>query len=291
MRILGWARAFARRLAQQRLPRHAANASFFLLISAFPMISLLVSLLRVLPLDADAMLEISGRVLPPAAESLVEYLIRDLYAGEGAVTLSAAVALWAASRGVLALLEGVNAAYETDDNRSWLRRRLLCVLYTVGVLFALVLTLVLHVFGRWVQRLLTQALPVLDGLMTWLIPLRGLIVLLILVLLFTWMYTVFPRRRMRFLRQLPGAAAAAAGWVGFSSAFSYYVDHYSNMSVLYGSLTTVVVTMLWLYFCMNIVFFGAALNQSLEWSGCWLRREQRREPAAARTAGSETKRA
>ena len=262
-------RAFAKQFSQLQLTVHAANASFFLLISAFPAVMLLVTLLKFLPLEPSDILGITKGILPPITLELAEYLIRDLYASNtiSALSLSAIVALWSASRGVLALLRGVNAAYSTVDNRSWLRRRVLCVFYTLGLLIAIILTLALHAFGRYLLTMLGEAVPVMDGIIETLIPLRSLIVLAVLVVFFALIYFVFPHRPMKFLPQMPGAVLAAAGWIGFSSAYSLYLEHFGGRSGLYGSLTAVVVTMLWLYFSMCIVFFGAALNALLERHG------------------------
>ena len=107
----------------------------------------------------------------------------------------------------------------------------------------------------------------MGGIIETLIPLRSLIVLAVLVVFFALIYFVFPHRPMKFFPQLPGAILAAAGWIGFSSAYSLYLEHFCGRSGLYGSLTAVVVTMLWLYFSMCIVFFGAALNALLERHG------------------------
>jgi len=60
--------------------------------------------------------------------------------------------------------------------------------------------------------------------------------------------------------EFPGAIISAAGWVGFSALYSFYITHFANYSYLYGSLTAIVLLMLWLYFCMNILFFGAEVN-------------------------------
>ena len=254
--------AFVRETSRQQLTVHAANASFFLLISAFPGAMLLMTLLKFLPLDVRDMLIITQGLLPAKTQDLAAYLIEDLYSSSTvtALSLSAVVALWSASRGVLALLKGINAAYVTVDTRSWLRRRLLCVGYTLALLGALVLTLALHSFGRFLLTHLAALAPGLGGVISFLLPLRSLIVLAVLVLFFMLIYFVFPHRPMKFWPQLPGAILAAVGWMGFSSGYSLYIERFGLGSGLYGSLTAVVVTMLWLYFCMCIVFFGAALN-------------------------------
>ena len=93
----------------------------------------------------------------------------------------------------------------------------------------------------------------------------------LLTVFFAALYLFLPNRRERFLYVLPGALAAAAAWLGFSAAFSAYVNHSNHYSALYGSLSTILLTMIWLYVCLSILFYGAYLNQLL--SRVWKRRE------------------
>jgi membrane protein len=88
----------------------------------------------------------------------------------------------------------------------------------------------------------------------------GLIILLVFFLI---IYVVIPNRKTKVMNELPGAMVCAGGWMGFSYAFSYYIDH-SNYSSMYGSLTTIVLFMLWMYFCMYILFIGAEINLMFE---------------------------
>ena len=82
----------------------------------------------------------------------------------------------------------------------------------------------------------------------------------LLTLLFWAILCVFPNRRIPLLRALPGAAGASLGWLGFSSLFSVYVQHFGSYSVFYGSLAGIAMAMLWLYVCMSILFYGGVLN-------------------------------
>ena len=268
--MISWLRRVCiqvKHLLELNLQLYASNASFFLLISAFPAAMLLVTLLRFLPLEAADMLETSRLLLPSATQELAAYLIEDLYSGDtvAVISVTAVTALWSASRGVLALLGGINAAYGVQETRSWLHRRLICLVYTMGLLLFLVATLALLAFGQYIQQLLERVLTAQAAeIVMLLMPLRTVIMAVCLIIFFAVIYVVFPnRRRLRFWQQLPGAVLAAGGWVGFSTAYSFYLERFGGNSYLYGSLTAVVVTMLWLYFCVCIVFFGAALNADL----------------------------
>ena len=83
------------------------------------------------------------------------------------------------------------------------------------------------------------------------------------MLFFVFIYTILPNTRLSFWRQIPGAAFTTFGWMIFSYVYSLYIDHVANFSYIYGSLTALILLMLWLYICMNIVLLGAVLNKLL----------------------------
>ena len=137
----------ARRVAAMQIPVYAGNASFFLLLSVFPVVSLLLSLLPYTPLTLDHLLAFCEEFAPDWTLRALEFFVRTLYASSSAaiISASAVLTLWSASKGMLSLLYGLDAVAEVRETRGYVQRRLLCVLYTVGMLLALLLTLVMCV--------------------------------------------------------------------------------------------------------------------------------------------------
>ena len=84
----------------------------------------------------------------------------------------------------------------------------------------------------------------------------------ILILLFAGIYAYVPDRKQRFKEQIPGAVFSAVGWSILSWGISMYL-YYGNPYGIYGSLSVIIVVLLWMYFCMYIVLAGAYLNQYL----------------------------
>ena len=241
---------------------YAANASFFILLSIFPGMMLLLGILQYTSLTSEELLRGLNGFLPGELSPLLDYMIRELFARRDGtlLSLSAVTALWSASRGVYSLLRGMNRVYQVRETRSWLLLRLRCALYTVLLLVALVASLSLQLLGERTVEYLKQRNAMF--------PLRCLehrywIVLPFLCLLFSLLYLAFPNKRQRLVRVLPGAIFSALGWVLFSGLFSLYVERYGNYAATYGSLTVIALTMLWLYACLCILFFGGLLNQLL----------------------------
>ena len=250
------------RVRAMQIPVYAGNASFFLLLSLFPILSLLLSLLPYTPLTVQTLLVFCEELVPAWMQAALEYLIRTIYASSSAaiVSLSAVLTLWSASKGMLSLLYGLNAVAEVRETRSYVRRRLLCMLYTVGMLLALLLTLGLYAGGQALLAALIERGFSPAGVLEPVLRHLHLYSLALLTALFSAVFLALPNRRQRFFRVLPGAAAAAGAWVIFSEGYSFYVNHIAKASALYGSLSVLLLMLLWLYACISILFYGALFN-------------------------------
>ncbi len=265
--------SLARRIGSYQVPVYAGNATFFIVLAVFPALMLILSLLQFTPYTASDFTALLEEVLPDVLEPLIVYITDEMLSlNAGAViSITAITALWSASRGVLGVINGLNAIYGAAETRSYLFKRLLALIYMVMLIFAILLTLILYVFGQRIQSMITAKLPALTGLTIFLMQFKYVVILGYLTLLFTLIFKVFPNQHTKFMYCVPGALLAALGWLGFSALFSIYVDHFSNYSRIYGSLTTIILTMLWLYFCMCILFFGGVINQYLARTNASLR--------------------
>ena len=243
-------------IASLRIPVYAAHAGYFVILAAFPTLVLLLGLLRYTGLQVQTLTGLLEGFLPQALMPAARKLIRSAYENtSGAVlSLSAVTGLWSAGRGIYGLLTGLNGVYGVTENRGWFRTRLLCGLYALGFLLVLVATLVLHVFG------VALFPPGTGGALH---RLRFFILLGLQTALFAGIFTVLPNRKNRFRDSLPGAFLASSGWLVFSDLYSFYVEHFAAYANVFGSVYGVALSMLWLYFCICILFYGGALNRYL----------------------------
>lgn len=254
-----------RRVSGRKVSLHAASASFFLVLAAFPALLLLLGLLRYTPLEVERLGEMLAGFLPEALAEGAEELILLTYDNTSGITLGLSVVttLWSAGRGLYGMITGLNAVYEVAEDRGYFHVRFLSVIYTFAFLLVLLLTLMLHVFGIKLLTLLKDySHPVFRFLME-AVDLRFFLLLFLQTMMFTVMYMVLPNQKNRFWDALPGALLASSGWLVFSDLYSVYVAHFAHLSNVYGSVYAVALSMLWLYFCMAIVFYGGALNHLL----------------------------
>lgn len=263
--LFGKVYSLARRVQTMSIGLHAANAGYFIVLSVFPALVLLLSLLRYTSLDAGDLLSALDGAIPEALLPAAEKLIISTYAytSSAVVSVSAVSALWSASRGIYGLLLGLNAIYGVQENRGYFYTRSISVLYTFLFLVVLLLTLLLNVFGESILQMLPPAKGAFWEFLSEIVDLRFLLMLLLQTGLFTAMFMALPNRKNSFSDSFPGAIFASAGWLLFSNLFSVYVDHFSGYATIYGSVYAVALSMLWLYVCLWLLFGGGALNKLL----------------------------
>ena len=252
-------------LNRMHIPQLAANTGYFIVLSVFPALLLVLSALSYTGLTVENLLEMLEGVLPQALMGTARQLILSVYKNaSGAVAgVSALTAIWSSSRGVYGLLTGLNAIYGVSEDRGYLYTRFISVLYTFALEAVILLTLVLHVFGNSLLKFIRSLnLPAMTVLMD-ILDLRFVFLLLVQSLLFTLMFMILPNRRNRFWESLPGGLLASIGWLLFSNLYSAYVTHFPSYANIYGSVYAIAISMLWLYCCLEIIFFGGALNQLL----------------------------
>ena len=253
---------YSRRLRGMEIPTHASHACYFMVLSVFPALTLVLSLLRYTPLEASDLMALAQGYLPDALEPYIWNLIAGTYENTSrmVVSLSAVVTLWSASRGIYGLMSGLNGVYGREEGRGWLRTRLMCAVYTVLFVMILILTLVLHVFGSTISDWIHAAGDPRFVRWTDLIDLSFFLLVAAQTLLFCAMFMFLPGGGNGFRESLPGALFGSLGWTVFSALFSVYVENFSSYTNIYGSVYALVLAMLWLYMCVSILFYGGALN-------------------------------
>ena len=245
-----------REFSFQQIAVYAGNAAFFLLLSVLPLATLILALIQFLPIDVSDLISAAETFLPQTALPVFEYIF-EVKNPLAVFSISAITAIWSASRGTYGIVLGLNRAYGLRETRSYVFVRMSCILDTLLLIAAILASLLLYVFGK----------PLFSFLLDWehsvfLDPIfRFLLATVVLILLFCLLYRALPNHHVKFRAVLPGAVFAGIGWMIYSALYSFYVNNFSGVSKLYGSLSTVAITMLWLYVCMGILFLGGVLNR------------------------------
>lgn len=272
-----WQRAKALTLAVlgpflgRNMPVFAGCATLFLLTASFPLLIGVLVVVNHLPgYSIDNVAELLFQFLPhvPEIQDTILGVLDSLNAQSTTFVASFAfiTTLFSASSGMAAIQKGLQRL--TPGARFTLYDRLLAVVYTIvfqGLLLAVLLLQGLRSIFKPLRALLVEN-PAWDALLDWLgrwISFSDLLAVPVLFVLILLMYTFMPGGKRPLRPQVPGTVFTTAGWVVFSRAFSFYIVHFWRLSYIYGSLTAIVLMILWLDIIINLFFLGAALNAAL----------------------------
>lgn len=263
--VLRLTRAFVKKINSDGISALSAHAAFFVIISFFPFVMFLLTLLSYFPFFTETLPAVNLDLLPGAVSALVIQAFTELSdrANGTILSITVIIAIWSASRGVLSVMRGLNSIHNIRETRNYFITRFMATLYTVVFAALLLVMMLIFVFGNQLTLWLLERFPVLGDFALLIISLRTAVGIAVLIFFFLIIFISLPNRKTSILRELPGAVLTAAGWVGFSFLFSFYVDNLSNYTAIYGSLTAIVLCMLWLYACMYILFIGAEVNSIL----------------------------
>ncbi|MCF2667305.1 YihY/virulence factor BrkB family protein [Faecalicatena contorta] len=240
---------------------YAAQTSYFFMLCMIPIILLLLTMVQYTPVTKADVMTAVIQVFPSSVDSLITSIVNQVYnQSTGVIPITIVVALWSAGKGVLAMTSGLNCVYKCNETRNYVFLRIRATIYTVMFIIVIIFLLVLSVFGNTLNLFIAEHIPIMLGVAEKLLETRIIITPIVLVAFSLMIYKFLPNRRDKFRYQLPGAMFSAVGWMIISWIFSVYLDVFKGFSSMYGSLTTIVLIMLWMYFCMYCILLGGELN-------------------------------
>ena len=259
--LYGIIRDFSRQLAKDNVSVYASGTAFFFFLSLMPTLIIVCSLLPLTSLTEKNLLIAAVKVMPDFLDSLTVLMIKQMYEQSAEILpFAIIIMLWSSSKGMLGLMYGLNVVNEVSETRNYFLLRLEAMFYMVITVAALLISLALSVFGKSIVNSIYASFPDIGVLFYLFMRFRFLFVWILLTVVFTITYTYVPNKRLKMRFQIPGAVFTAVGWSLFSFVFSVYVKKFRGMST-YGSLSTVIIMMFWLYCCLYILLIGANLNR------------------------------
>lgn len=243
---------------------YAAQSAYFIILSFFPMILMLLSLIQYTSIGKADIYQLIVSFVPIGFQSFFIGIVDEIYSNTIAtISLSAVVTVWSAGKSFMALNKGMNSIYQVQKKPNYLLLRIRGAVFSMIFVVLLVISLLLIVFGYSIHEIVTKYFPFLSIFTRILLSFRMVLMLCTFILFFAFLYKYLPNRKATFIEQLPGAIFASLGWYLFSYGFSIYVKYRENAFNMYGSLTTLILLMFWLYFVMYIMLIGAEINQWL----------------------------
>jgi len=251
-----------------------AQLSYFLFLSLFPFLIVLLNILSYTPLISQDLIFNNIQFLPVEIKNIIGGFIEDLTlnSSQGLLSIAALAGIWSASTGVLNLIKAINKAYGYKETRSWFRLKALAFIFTIAFFLLILLVFVSLIFGELISRKLFNYL----GIEQIFIPLwnyiRYLISIVYMILFFTMLYRYSPcvdrkHRNISYLHTMPGGIFTTIGLLLISSGFSYYVSNFAHYSTTYGSIASIIVLMIWLYLFGILIVLGGEINATLKTLG------------------------
>lgn len=243
---------------------YAYQLTYGLLLSIFPFLIFLFTLIAYLGLDANAILDLIKNSLPEDIYEIISGTVVDLVNNKQGTLLSASVflAIYTSSGGFRAFMKAVNQSMGLEDHRNIIYKYGISILWVLQLAVTILLALVGIVFGRQILNLITSYIPQFpaEGLVE-VLRLAVPIGLLFFVLALAYMFV--PAKNVKFKYAYPGALFSTITWIGFTLVFQIYINNFANYSRFYGTLGAVIGLLLWLNLTSIIMIIGSSLNAYL----------------------------
>lgn len=254
----------AHEVSEDKISLYAAQASFFTITSAVPFISLMFAVVTALiPGNAadTAKNQMASLTISEGLTGILEYITDELSGAPNVslLSLSAVTTLWSASRGIAAIKGGIESVYKAESGKNIFARRIKSITATLIFIAMITAIVSLLLFGNFISGFLGE------GFSKLFMAARTPIFILTMTVMFTSIYCNVSKRssvvKSSAVCHIPGAVFSSVGWIVFSFFYSLYIENFPSASYIYGGLAAVCLIMLWIYFCMMILLFGAVVNK------------------------------
>ncbi len=268
-RILFTVQETAKKINEDKITAYAAQTCYYLLLSFMPFIIALINIIHYFPVTSSDLLDLLENIIPQEFHPMLINIFTDIESSSSVALLSltAIGLLWSAGKGFMTIKRCLNKINNCEYNRSWFIQRIFSSLYALILLLSIAASLLIIVFGEHLIAFLQNRLASLGGKFTVINAIfsnRLFLVPALLTLFFSVTYTFIPNKKKHIIEEIPGAFIASIGWFLFSELYSLYITYIVKYSYTYGSLTTFMLLLIWMYICIIILFFGAEFNTLIE---------------------------
>ncbi len=249
------------KIKEDHISQYTAECAYFTILSFIPFIMFFITLIQFTIVDKQAVYQVIVEFFPKSTRDFFLNIIDEIYTKSvKTISFSLIVALWSASKGFYSLCKGFKEIYKISEEKSNFIIRIEGLFYTLLFILSTVLVMILFVFGNRIHKLIIEKFFSYGIISSFLLRIRTIFSIIVLFIVFLLLYKFVPRHKMNFKSQVPGAIFSAIAWIIFSYIFSMYIDIFDGFSNTYGSLSSIILVMLWIYVGMYIILIGAEIN-------------------------------
>lgn len=250
------------KMNEDNVSEFSAQCSYYMILAFVPFLILLITLIQYTGVKPENIYNIINEIIPSTMNEVVIGIVQEVYSKSfGTISISIIFTLWSAGKGLYALIKGLDSIYEIKEGK-YIYLKAKSILNTIIFLILIIIGLILSVFGNSILDIVRQKLQITNGIVTNIIS--QISIFLFTFLMFIGIYKFIPRHKVSFKSQIPGSIIGAIGLFIVSFIFSKYLDIFKGFSLMYGSLTAIMLIMMWTYTCIYTLFLGAEINKLIE---------------------------
>lgn len=255
-------------ISNDNISAYSAQSSYYTILSFIPFLILLITLIQYTSIEQQTLFNVISKIIPSSMNEFILGIVKEVYSKSiGTISISIIFTLWSAGKGLLALIKGLHSVYDIKDknSNSAIYLKLMSIAQTIVFIVLITIGLVALVFGNSLISIIKNHFGALENftIISRILTEFGLI--FITFIIFLCLYKFIPKHKVTFRSQIPGAIFGAISLNIVSFIFSRYLDIFKGFSITYGSLTTLMLVMMWTYSCFYTLFLGAELNQSISY--------------------------
>lgn len=264
--IIAKTKYFLRKSKHDNISAIAAQSAFFLILSVVPFLMFAFSVLSFFNIPKELYETYLKQALSGELGMKVQSFIDSTYSSSiGIAFTTIIVALWSAGKGLYSITDGINRIYKINYNKIWIIKRIYAMGYTILMFFVMVLTVLVLVIFEFFDDQIKPLIKNLPYVVELLYTLRYFVLFAVLLIVMSFALKFYlgskvkDKRWTKFRLQLPGVILINVCWIVLAMGIRIYVKYFNGFS-LYGSLTTIAIFMVWIYFSMYILLYGIQFN-------------------------------
>lgn len=251
-------------MRKDNISESSAQCSYYVILSFIPFIILLLTLVQYTNIEQQKLFDIISKLIPSSMSEMVLGIIREVYSKSvRTVSISLTFTLLSADKGLFALIKGLHVVYNYSDNKtkSMIYLKLTSILKTMIFIILVAIGAVILVFGNSIISTVQEKFGLLENYTIISKVLTQILFILTAFGVFLCLYKFMPGHKITFKSQVPGAIFSSIALIVISFVFSKYLDIFKAFSITYGSLTALMLIMMWTYACFYVIFLGAEINK------------------------------
>ena len=258
---------FWKGLVEGAITTRASSLAFNFFLAFFPSIIVFLTLIPYIPVTGlqETLMELLNVVLPPSTNEITFQALDDIINNTrgGLLSIGFLLALYFSTNGINSLIEAFNASYHIRENRPIIQQRILSLGLTLLLSFMLIIAMGLIIFGKFAVSYLTEYKLITQYAGGLILYGKWFTILLVLWLGISVLFHLGPSIKSKWKLFTPGSILATLGIIITSIGFNYYINHFSQYNKIYGSIGTLMIILIWMYFNSIILLTGFELNASI----------------------------